>query len=132
MDWRIKVELFEQIRREYEFGVGTIKGVARKFGVHHSSAGGGKCSTSEEEESCPQAPEVGSGGGVCGRYFGEGSRDAPQATTHGAPDSRADSRGVARLPGFRVHGAALCSAQEGRARFARERNFRSAILCPWG
>ena len=34
MDWRSKVELFEQIRREYEFGVGTIKGVARKLGVH--------------------------------------------------------------------------------------------------
>src|SRR5216684_9281335 len=29
-----KVELFEQIRGEYEFGVGTIKGVARKLGVH--------------------------------------------------------------------------------------------------
>jgi transposase len=28
------VELFEEIRREYEFGVGTIKGVARKLGVH--------------------------------------------------------------------------------------------------
>jgi hypothetical protein len=28
------VELFEQIRREYEYGVGTIKGVARKLGVH--------------------------------------------------------------------------------------------------
>jgi transposase len=28
------VELFEQIRREYEHGVGTIKGVARKLGVH--------------------------------------------------------------------------------------------------
>jgi transposase len=28
------VELFEEIRREYEFGVGTVKGVARKFGVH--------------------------------------------------------------------------------------------------
>ncbi len=28
------MELFEQIRREYEHGVGTIKGVARKFGVH--------------------------------------------------------------------------------------------------
>jgi len=28
------VELFEQIRREYEFGVGTIAGVARKLGVH--------------------------------------------------------------------------------------------------
>jgi hypothetical protein len=29
-----KVELFEQIRREYKHGVGTIKGVALKFGVH--------------------------------------------------------------------------------------------------
>jgi transposase-like protein len=28
------VELFEQIRREYEFGIGTIQGVARQFGVH--------------------------------------------------------------------------------------------------
>jgi transposase len=28
------VELYEEIRREYEFGVGTIKGVARKLKVH--------------------------------------------------------------------------------------------------
>jgi len=28
------VELFEQMRREYEHGEGTINGVARKFGVH--------------------------------------------------------------------------------------------------
>lgn len=28
------VELFEEIRREYEFGVGTVAGVARQFGVH--------------------------------------------------------------------------------------------------
>jgi hypothetical protein len=28
------VELFEEIRREYEFGIGTSQGVARKFGVH--------------------------------------------------------------------------------------------------
>ena len=34
MDWRSKVELYEQIRREYEFGVGTIAGVAKKHGVH--------------------------------------------------------------------------------------------------
>jgi len=34
MTRRDKVELFEQIRREDEFGVGTIAGVARKFGVH--------------------------------------------------------------------------------------------------
>jgi hypothetical protein len=34
VDWRAKVELFEQIRREYEHGEGTIRGVAREFGVH--------------------------------------------------------------------------------------------------
>jgi ActR/RegA family two-component response regulator len=34
MNRRQKVELFEQIRREYEFGVGTVAGVARKLGVH--------------------------------------------------------------------------------------------------
>jgi transposase len=34
MERRAKVELFEQIRREYEFGVGTVKGVAAKLGVH--------------------------------------------------------------------------------------------------
>jgi hypothetical protein len=28
------VELFEQTRRELEFGVGTIAGVSRKLGVH--------------------------------------------------------------------------------------------------
>ncbi len=37
MDWRAKVELFEQIRLEYEFGVGTIQGVARKLRVHNRS-----------------------------------------------------------------------------------------------
>jgi hypothetical protein len=34
LDWRAKVELFEQIRLEYEFGAGTIQGVARKLRVH--------------------------------------------------------------------------------------------------
>ena len=28
------MELFEEIRREYEFGIGSVAGVARKFGVH--------------------------------------------------------------------------------------------------
>jgi len=34
MDRRHKVELFEQIRREYRFGVGTVRGVAKQLGVH--------------------------------------------------------------------------------------------------
>ncbi len=34
MERRAKVELFEQIRREYDFGEGTVLGVARRLGVH--------------------------------------------------------------------------------------------------
>jgi predicted secreted protein len=34
VDWRAKVDLFEQLRREHEFGIGTIAGAAAKFGVH--------------------------------------------------------------------------------------------------
>jgi len=34
MDRRRKVELFEDIRREYRFGVGTIQGVSRKLKTH--------------------------------------------------------------------------------------------------
>lgn len=34
MERRLKVELFEQIRREYEHGCGTIVGTSKKFGVH--------------------------------------------------------------------------------------------------
>ena len=26
--------LFEQIRREYQHGAGTIQGIAKKFGIH--------------------------------------------------------------------------------------------------
>ena len=34
MERGVKVRLFEQIRREYERGAGTIKGVSKEFGVH--------------------------------------------------------------------------------------------------
>ena len=32
------MELFEQIRREYEHGTGTIQGVAKKLGIHRRMA----------------------------------------------------------------------------------------------
>jgi hypothetical protein len=34
LDRRRKVELFEQIRREFEHGAGTIRAVAKKLGIH--------------------------------------------------------------------------------------------------
>jgi hypothetical protein len=34
MDRRRKVELFEEIRREYQFRAGTIQGVAKRLKTH--------------------------------------------------------------------------------------------------
>jgi len=36
---RAKVELYEQIRREYEHGGGTIRGIAKKLGIHRRMVG---------------------------------------------------------------------------------------------
>src|SRR5579862_8135064 len=55
---RIKasVELFETIRREYEFGVGTIQGVARKLGVHRRLVREALASAVPTERKRPQRP----------------------------------------------------------------------------
>ena len=55
------MELYEQIRREYEFGVGSIIGVARKLGVHRRMVGGGA------ERSSGAAQEDRTSGGEDGR-----------------------------------------------------------------
>lgn len=51
---KASVELFEAMRREYEFGVGTIQGVARKFGVHRRLVREALASALPREE--PAAP----------------------------------------------------------------------------
>lgn len=53
MDRRVKVELYEEIRREYEFGIGTIRGVARKLCVHRREV------RLAVESAVPPAREVG-------------------------------------------------------------------------
>jgi len=50
------VELFEEIRREYEFGVGTVQGVARKFGVHRRMVREALASAVPAEKSPPKRP----------------------------------------------------------------------------
>jgi transposase len=52
MTRRNKVELFESIRREFEFGEGTVKGVARKFGVHRRMV------RQALKDACPPARKV--------------------------------------------------------------------------
>ncbi len=37
MERKKKVELFEQMRRDYEFGNISIRGIAKKYGVHRQT-----------------------------------------------------------------------------------------------
>lgn len=50
------MELFEEIRREYEFGIGSIAGVARKFGVHRRLVREALGSAVPEQRVAPERP----------------------------------------------------------------------------
>src|SRR5437899_3399095 len=51
---RVKVELYEQIRREYEHGAGTIRAVARKLGVHRREVRKALASAVPSERKIPE------------------------------------------------------------------------------
>jgi hypothetical protein len=57
MDRRRKVELFEQIRREYRFGVATVRGVAKRFGVHRRMVRQAIASAIPPERKVPVRPQ---------------------------------------------------------------------------
>jgi transposase len=57
MDRRGKVELFEQIRREYRFGVGTVRGVAKRLGVHRRMVRQAMASAIPPERKVPSRPQ---------------------------------------------------------------------------
>jgi transposase len=85
MERRAKVELFEQIRREYEFGVGSIKGVAHKLGVHRRLVRQALASAEppERKQSDRERPVI----GPLRRFIDailEGDRRAPRKQRHTA------------------------------------------------
>ena len=98
------MELFEQIRREYEFGVGTIEGVARKLGVHRRMVREalderGPAGAERGERESPKLEPVRE---FIDRDSGGGPESAAQAAAHGAPDLGADaSRSMPELQGCR-------------------------------
>jgi transposase len=81
---RASVELFEEIRREYEFGVGTIQGVARRLGVHRRMVREALASAVPAERMAPRprprlGPLIGFIDGIL-----EADRGAPRKQRHTA------------------------------------------------
>src|SRR6266436_5170196 len=84
---RAKVELYEQIRREYEHGGGTIRAVARKLGVHRREVRKALASAMPPERKIPERERPKTGGGDSIYRGGSGGRPqgAQKAAAHGAP-----------------------------------------------
>lgn len=92
MEWRTKVELFKQIRREYEFGVGTISGVAKKLNIHRRmvrEAIGSALPVLRKKVERPRWKLAG-GNRVRRSDSGDGQEGTAEAATHSPWDLGAD------------------------------------------
>ena len=114
MDWRAKVELYEQIRREYEFGVGSVIGVARKLGVHRRMVREAVRNAvpaqrkKTERPALKMAPAVSLIDAIL-----ESDRKAPRKQRHTARRIlRSHSRRDPGMYACGAHGAAVCGAAQ--------------------
>ena len=101
------MELFEQLRREYEFGIGTVAGrggEVRRAPPDGAPGAGRRAAAAAALPAAGQA-QAGRGGGVHRRGAGGGPAGAAQAAAHGAAAPSADAEGVPGRGGRGVDGA---------------------------
>ena len=82
------MELYEQIRQEYEHGAGTIRAVARKLGVHRREVRKALASAMPAARKVPEReqPKLGAGDSFHRRDSGGRPQGSQKAAAHGAPD----------------------------------------------
>jgi len=93
---RTKVELYEEIRREYEHGAGSIKGVAQKLGVHRRMVREALASAVPRERKVParERPKLAAAVPFIEAVL-EGPESAAEAAAYGAPDLETTGPGAA-------------------------------------
>ena len=113
MDWNARVELFEQLRREHEFGIGTVAGVAAKFGVHRRMVRQAVAAAVPPRRVYPQRvkPKLDAVVAFIDAVL-DGDRNAPRGAAYGASHLSSDPEGV---PGRCGGGVRRCAITSGSA-----------------
>ena len=124
------MELYEQIRREYEFGAGTIMGVARKLGVHRRMVREAVRSAMPARRKKTERPQVKMAGCIWVHRCDSGSRPegATQAAAYGEADLGANAGGSSWIDGSGADGAAVCGAAQARTGLWAQGYIRAAEL----
>ena len=110
------MELFEEIRREHEFGVGTIQGVSRKLGVHRRMVRQALSDAVPPARKSPERkkPRLEPVMGFINEVLEAESEGTTETAAHQSPDLRTDPDGTSGTSNWGIDGTAVCwRAQAG-------------------